>query len=111
MFLERVINDVFEAGRQVRIKAHGRQRRFVKNGIEHGRGGLSAKGKLSGGHLVEHDAEGEKIGAGIQILAESLFRRHVGNAAKRGGRAGEGFVMGSVGSEISLASGASSHVK
>src|SRR5260370_14221289 len=86
---ERIVDDVFEAGRQVWIQTHRRQRRLVKNGIEHGRGGFSAKGKLSGGHLVKHDTEREEISTGIQILAEGLFGGHVGNGAKRGARTGE----------------------
>src|SRR2546427_10253555 len=94
VFLEGLVDDVFESGRQVRVQTHRRQRRLVKNGIEHGRGGFSTKGELSGGHLVKHDAERKKIGTGIQILAEGLFGEHVGNGAKRGTWAGEILVSG-----------------
>src|SRR6267378_7849378 len=89
VFFQGLVDDVFETGRQVWIETHRRQRRFVKNRIEHGRRRFPAKGKLSGGHLVKHDAEREEIGARIQILAESLFGGHVGNGAKRGARTGE----------------------
>ena len=40
------------------------------------------------GHFIEHGAEAEKIGAGVEIFAASLFRRHVGDGAD--GRAGTG---------------------
>ena len=35
------------------------------------------EGQLASCHLVEHGAEGEQVGAGIQVFGLHLFRRHV----------------------------------
>ena len=40
---------------------------------------VATKRKDASGHLVQHDAEGEQIGARVQLLAECLFGRHVSN--------------------------------
>jgi len=55
------------------------------------------KGNRSGGHFVEHGAEGEKVGAGIEFLAESLLRRHVGDGAKDAVTAADGVLGNSRG--------------
>src|SRR5260370_18329936 len=94
VLFEGLVDDVFEAGRQIWIQPHRRKRRLGKNGIEHGCGGFPSKGKLSGGHLVKHDTETEEISTGSQILAEGLFGGHVGNGAKRGPMAVEVLVSG-----------------
>jgi hypothetical protein len=66
-----------------------RYRSFVKDGVEHGGRRVTGKRQRAGGHFVEDDAERKEVGAGIHILAESLFGRHVGHGAHRGARAGE----------------------
>jgi hypothetical protein len=43
--------------------------------------GLAGERHASGRHLVQHDPEGENIGAAIDSLAEDLFRRHVGDGS------------------------------
>ena len=60
-------------------------------------GGVAAKGQRAGGHLVEHDAEGEQVGAGVEFLAARLLGRHVGDGAQW--RAGAGEVLVVDGSE------------
>src|SRR6202034_1647247 len=55
-------------------------------------GGFSGEGQLAGGHFVEHDGEGEEVGAGVEILAADLFGRHIGDGADGG--AGSGDVLG-----------------
>src|SRR5579859_2443412 len=47
---------------------------------------------LAGDHLIEHGTERKKIGAGVELFAASLFRRHVGDGAD--GEAGAGEVSG-----------------
>ncbi len=51
----------------------------MNNGVENRGRCLSLKGLDAGGHLVEYDPEGEQIRAGVQGLAQCLFRRHVRN--------------------------------
>ena len=41
------------------------------------------KGRRAGRHFVEHRAEGEQVGAGVEFFAAHLLRRHVGDRAER----------------------------
>ncbi len=50
---------------------------------------LAAEWERAGGHLVKYGAEGEKVGAAIEFLAQRLLGRHVGDRAERGAWAGE----------------------
>ena len=51
---------------------------------------IAGEGFLPGGHFIEHHAEGKQVGAGIELFAARLLRRHVnrgaGNHAHRGQR-------------------------
>src|SRR4029077_707285 len=55
---------------------------FMQDGIENGAGGIAPEGKNAGGHLVTDDAEREEIRAGIQLLAQNLFRGHIGDSSQ-----------------------------
>jgi hypothetical protein len=46
--------------------------------------------RAAGGHLVEHQAKGEAIGARVQLLAPHLLGRHVAGGAHRYASAGKG---------------------
>ena len=83
VLFQRLVDDPFELCGKIRIQPDRRGRRLVQDRIEYGRRGRPAKRRLSGGHLVQHDAEGEKVGARIQFLSEGLFGRHVGDGAER----------------------------
>ena len=61
----------------------------MQNCIEDAGRRVAAEGQRSGGHLVQHRAEGEQIGALIQRLAQGLLGRHVSDGAHRGAGAGE----------------------
>src|SRR5579863_2393136 len=71
----------------------------MQDGIEDGGGSVALERKAASGHFVQNDAEGEKIGARVEIFSECLFGRHVGDSAEGGAGAGE---MCGVGSERSL---------
>ena len=47
---------------------------------------------MAGGHFVENKAEGEKVGALVEIFAAYLFGRHVGDRSQGGARGGEHFL-------------------
>ncbi len=49
----------------------------------------AAKRCASGRHLEEHEAEREEIGAGVDVLAAKLLRRHVGDRSDRGAGFGQ----------------------
>ena len=76
----------------------------IENGFGDDRGGFSAEGEDAGGHFVEHDAEGEKIGAAVEFLAAQLLGRHVGHGADCGAGAGE-IEAGGVGHGLRIAAG------
>ena len=77
-------------------KAHGIQLRcgtgsVVENGGENDAEAFAAKRKRAGGHLVEHRAKREEVGARIESFGADLLGRHVGDGAKS--RAGTGEVV------------------
>ena len=71
------------------FSASGGDRRAIQDRFENYAGGFAAEGQRAGGHFVEHDAEGKKIGARVEFLGANLFGRHVGHGAERGAGAGE----------------------
>src|SRR5258706_5668178 len=62
--------------------------RTSQNGVENNSGRISAEGHGAGGHLIEHGAEREQVGAGVKIFAARLLGRHIGHGAD--GRSGAG---------------------
>ena len=68
-----------------------RQRRSVEDGIEYDAGSLSAEGQRSRRHFIEHRAEREQIGAGVEFFAANLLGRHVDHGSKSGPRTCEMF--------------------
>ncbi len=91
IFFERLVDDVLKLERQVGIQADRHQGSAIQDGVEDHAGSVAAKGREPGSHFVEDDAEGEKIGAGIEVLAPHLLGRHVGDGAE--GRSGTGKVL------------------
>ena len=59
-----------------------RPRRVAQNRGGEVDGGVSAKGALAARHLVQHDAEGEDVGAMIEWAALQLLGRHVRHRAQ-----------------------------
>ena len=49
---------------------------------------LPRKGSAAGRHFVQHHAEREEVGARVDLLAARLLRRHIGDGADSGSRAG-----------------------
>ncbi len=83
VFLQRLVDHLFQPGRQIGIQPHRSNRKPVHDAIEdHGRG-VAAEGQLSGRHLVKHDAERKQIGACVKGLRPDLLRRHIGDRAER----------------------------
>ena len=66
-----------------------RHRIAFQDGVEDYRRGVARKRQLSGGHLINHSPQREKIGAGIELFAPSLLRRHVRDSADRAARVGK----------------------
>src|SRR5262249_54875561 len=72
-----------------RIQANWSDRRLVEDFVEYGAGAFAFEGKHTGAHFVEDDAEGKKVGAGVESLAEDLLGRHIRNGAESAAGAGE----------------------
>ncbi len=77
--------------RKGRVHFAGQGRSVAQDGAESGDGGLSAEGALAGGHLVEHDAQGEDVRARVDFLALRLLGRHVGRGSQHASLAGHHF--------------------
>ena len=72
------------SGGSIALMRARRRRIAIEDAVEHHRGGVAGKTLAAGGHLVEHHAEREQIGARIDFVAARLLRRHVGDGADRG---------------------------
>ena len=71
------------------IEAADRGRIFHQQGGKHLGGAAAGKRGLPGRHLVQHAAQAEEVGAGIERVALGLLRRHVGGGADGRARGGE----------------------
>src|SRR6266850_7620148 len=91
VLLKRPVDNFLQLRWQIRIQAHGRYRLPIQDGLENHSGSISAKWQRTCGHLIEHHAEREEIGAVIQFLAAYLLRRHISDRAYRSARAGQQF--------------------
>ena len=83
IFFEALVDDPFQFRRHVGIQAHGRHRRAVENRIENGPRAVPSKWPRARRHFIEHDAEREQIGAGVQRRRPDLLGRHVRHGPER----------------------------
>jgi hypothetical protein len=91
VFLQCLVNDVFELRRNLRIEPNRSGGSVFQNPVKDRSGSISAKGHGAGGHFVKHSAKGKQIGARIELFAHRLFWRHISHGAQR--RAGAGEVL------------------
>ena len=89
IFFECLLDNFVELGRHVRINASGSGRLALQNRIEDHGGRAAGECLARGHHFVQHEAEAEKIRAGIELFPTRLLRRHVGHGADRRTGAGE----------------------
>src|SRR5271155_201954 len=89
IFLEGLVDNVFEFRRDIGIEAHGRHDGAVHDRFENYGYGFATEGGCAGGHFVEHRAETEEVAARIQFSRAYLLRRHVGHCADGAAWAGE----------------------
>src|SRR6267143_5785956 len=75
--------------RQLGIEPQWTQRWPVENRIKNNRRSISTKRHCPRGHLVQHRAEGEEVGAHIKLLSFGLLRRHVRHGPQRRARTGQ----------------------
>src|SRR5947199_108076 len=68
-----------------------RNRSAIQDGIEDDRAGAALERKMACGHLIQHAADREQIGADIELLTTRLLGRHVRDGADRSARTGEMF--------------------
>ena len=92
VLLECLVERMRQLVGDLRIEPHRRQRRLVQDLVPDDPLGGAGERQLAGRHLVEHHAEGEKIGASVQRLATNLLRRHVGDRTHRGAGARQGVI-------------------
>ncbi len=74
VFLQALVDNAFQQGRQVGIQAHCRSGNAVQYRLKDHSGSVAAKRQCSRRHLVQNRTEREQIGSYIQILAFDLLR-------------------------------------
>ena len=89
ILFESLADDFFKLRDNLGIQADRGDGRFFEDGGKDDSGGIAAKWKRAGDHLIEHRAETEKVGARIELLAASLLGRHIGDGADSEARTGE----------------------
>ena len=89
ILLERRVDGIDQPRRRVGLQHGRRHRRPIQDRVEHHRRRRAGEGLLSCHHLVQHEAQREDVGTGVDLFAARLFRRHVGDSAQRGAGHGE----------------------
>src|SRR5437660_277858 len=82
VFLQRLINDVFEFGWKVRVQPEYRKRLAIQNFVRDHARAFSAERQRAGSHLIQNCSEGEKIASSVQLFRTHLLRRHVSDRAE-----------------------------
>ena len=83
VLVEAARDDGVELRRQRRAQRRGGLGVVAQDGGDDLRRGAAAERPLAGGHLVEHHAEREDVGAHVGRLPLDLLRRHVGDRAEQ----------------------------
>ena len=83
---QRFVDDLLQTVGKAGHRLVQRKRRLAQNGVHGHRPRGSGESLLAGGHFVEQNAEGEKIGAYVERFTAGLLRGHIGQGAD--GRAG-----------------------
>jgi hypothetical protein len=89
IFLQRLINNLFELGRKIRVEAHRRHGSLTQDGFENCSRAVAAKRERGGGHFVKHDAERKQICTSVEFFCPRLLGRHVRHSSQRAAGAGE----------------------
>ena len=101
VFLQTLRDDLFQLGRNIGIQPYDCDRRAIHDGFADDRRAFSMEGHVAGSHFVKDRTKGKQIGAGIEVPASHLFRRHVGDGAYNCAGAGEvGRVHGLGGADV-----------
>ncbi len=91
ILLKRLVDNLFELVRYVRVDPHWGHRRALQNRIEDQRRSGASKWQRCRAHLIQHRPEREQVCSSVEFLAPHLLRGHIGNRAKR--RTGTGKVL------------------
>src|SRR3984893_2887601 len=89
VFLQSLVDDVFQLWREVRVQADCGTWITIQNFAKDNSRAFSAKGQCAGRHLVEDCPERKQIRASVQLLGSYLFRRHIGNGSQSRSRTGQ----------------------
>ena len=89
VFLQGLVDDVFQLGRNITIETNGRGWNRIEDCLEDDSRTFAMKGQNTCRHLVQHSAEGEQIAPRIQLFRPHLLRRHVRHGAHHRARTGQ----------------------
>ncbi len=68
VLLQRLVDDVLELDRHVRVQTHRGGGGAVQDTVEDSGGGAAGEGLAARRHFVEHHAEGKDVGAGVHFF-------------------------------------------
>src|ERR1022692_4977543 len=83
IFLQRLVDDLFQLWRGVRVYPHRWYRRSIQDRIKHRACRVAPERQGARTHLVQHRTKRKEIGAGVQFLSPDLLGRHVGDRSQR----------------------------
>ena len=83
IFLQSLVDDVFQLRRHVRIQSERRNWRPVQDGVENHPSPLAPEWQGRRRHFVQNRTEGKQVGACIEFLPSDLLGRHVSDGAQR----------------------------
>jgi hypothetical protein len=86
VFLQRLFDQSFDLRRNLRIDLRWRRGRAVQYCAANLAGTRALERQLCRHHFVQHGSQGEKVGAGVQVLGSHLLGRHIGYRAQHRSR-------------------------
>ena len=89
IFLQRLINNLFQTRRNLRIQPQCRDRRAIQYRVKNHRGSIPAKRHRARRHLIQNRAERKKICPCVQLFPLRLLRRHIRHRTNRRPRTGQ----------------------
>ena len=89
IFLQGLVDDVFQLGRHVVIQPHHGHRGTVRDGFKNHCRAFATKRQAASSHLAQGCPKGAEVGTRIQLFRPHLLRRHISRRSHHCARTGQ----------------------